>query len=248
MTIISRKAAKAAGQKYYFTGKPCKRGGHVEKRFVSSFLCMACARDKARERYNDLDYAQRQEVRTKRSSYFQQWRAVHREELLASSVVRNKVRKEQQPDYFKQYYAANKERRKQESQAWYRDNAEYADRRQRAYNAAHPEQVRANGRKSANKRRATQKSVFVEVVDPKVVFKRDQGVCGICLTSVDPAGPWEIDHIIPLSKGGEHSYANVQLSHRKCNRAKCARILEKASDGRRHDPARVDALDSVAHL
>ena len=53
MDIISRKDAKAQGLKHYFTGKPCKRG-HVELRLVSSEGCMACAADKARNRYHSV--------------------------------------------------------------------------------------------------------------------------------------------------------------------------------------------------
>ena len=66
--------------------------------------------------------------------------------------------------------------------------------------------------------------VFVEHVDPKVVFARDKGMCGICKSSVAPDSKWEVDHVIPISKGGAHSYDNVQLSHRKCNRAKWASL------------------------
>jgi 5-methylcytosine-specific restriction endonuclease McrA len=62
MQRITRKAAKAAGLKYYFTGKPCKRGGHIDKRFVSSFCCMTCAREKASETFRNLD-AEKREAR-----------------------------------------------------------------------------------------------------------------------------------------------------------------------------------------
>jgi hypothetical protein len=42
MEVISRSAAKAAGLKYFFTGKTC-RGGHVDVRFVSSYECRTCS-------------------------------------------------------------------------------------------------------------------------------------------------------------------------------------------------------------
>jgi 5-methylcytosine-specific restriction endonuclease McrA len=54
MDIITRKAAKLAGLKYYFTGKLCKRG-HIDKRFVSSFWCMTCGREKATEWFRRLE-------------------------------------------------------------------------------------------------------------------------------------------------------------------------------------------------
>ena len=64
---------------------------------------------------------------------------------------------------------------------------------------------------------------FVEDVSRGFVIKRDKYKCQICFTYVfetashhDPQYP-NIDHIVPLSKGGEHSYANVQLTCRSCN-------------------------------
>lgn len=68
---------------------------------------------------------------------------------------------------------------------------------------------------------------------------RDKGICQICHTPVD----WNdlelvkvryrygdnypsIDHIIPKSKGGLHSWNNVQLAHRICNSKKKDKIQE----------------------
>jgi Restriction endonuclease len=74
MECISRKAAKAAGLKYYFTGKPCKRGGHIDKRFVSSFSCMTCSREKAKEDWDNSD----PEWHRKRTAYNQsRWHHDH---------------------------------------------------------------------------------------------------------------------------------------------------------------------------
>lgn len=63
---------------------------------------------------------------------------------------------------------------------------------------------------------------FVEDVDPQAVWERNRGVCGICGEGVQPPGGEEftIDHIVSLRNGGEHSYANVQSAHRRCNSRK----------------------------
>lgn len=75
-----------------------------------------------------------------------------------------------------------------------------------------------------HKERAKLRLVKVETVDPIKVFKRDGWICQICKcklrnkdrgTYKDTAP--ELDHIIPLSKGGEHSYRNTQCACRKCN-------------------------------
>jgi len=77
-----------------------------------------------------------------------------------------------------------------------------------------PDQVRAHG----SLRRARLRGVTVEKVLPSVVFNRDKGVCGICKKEIE--GKYELDHIIPLAKQGEHSYKNMQLAHPTCNRVK----------------------------
>lgn len=69
--------------------------------------------------------------------------------------------------------------------------------------------------------RARQYGAFVEDVHPLVLLERDDGVCGICGDDVDPFC-FDIDHVVPISRGGEHSYANTQVAHRSCNSSKKA--------------------------
>jgi hypothetical protein len=68
-------------------------------------------------------------------------------------------------------------------------------------------------------RRARKRNQFVENVYRSKVFKRDAGICGICHEAVDPLD-WHLDHVRPLARGGEHSYANTQVSHPVCNQRK----------------------------
>lgn len=62
------------------------------------------------------------------------------------------------------------------------------------------------------------------------LYKRDNGFCHICGLKCNledyvvtertiVCGDWypSIDHVIPLSKGGTHSWSNVKLAHRGCN-------------------------------
>lgn len=62
------------------------------------------------------------------------------------------------------------------------------------------------------------------------LFIRDKGVCQICGMPTDPHDIENghirknyptLDHIVPLSKGGSHTWGNVQLAHMKCNAGKC---------------------------
>lgn len=66
---------------------------------------------------------------------------------------------------------------------------------------------------------------FVEPVSYKKLYERDHGICQICglpIVSNSEKDLWggTRDHIVPLSRGGEHSYVNCQLAHRICNSLK----------------------------
>ena len=61
------------------------------------------------------------------------------------------------------------------------------------------------------------------------VYARDGGICHICKKPVDSLN-WHMDHIIPLSLGGEHIYKNVAVSHPFCNTSKGNKILSEQSE------------------
>jgi len=71
------------------------------------------------------------------------------------------------------------------------------------------------------------RAVAVESVDPIKVFDRDGWRCQLCGKKTPKAkrGTYsrnapELDHIMPLSLGGEHSYRNTQCLCRSCNGSK----------------------------
>lgn len=98
--------------------------------------------------------------------------------------------------------------------------------------AANPEKIKRIQRKHRLTREARKRSAFVEAVDPQRVFARSEGICGICYEPVDHAEGWHVDHIIPLSKGGAHSYANTQLAHAVCNVKKADNLPAHGRGGR----------------
>ena len=82
----------------------------------------------------------------------------------------------------------------------------------------------------AARRRVLVQSQFVETVDRLIVFERDEWMCGLCGDDIDPdlchPHPMSasLDHIVPLSRGGDHSYDNSQAAHLRCNCSKGARM------------------------
>jgi 5-methylcytosine-specific restriction endonuclease McrA len=77
-------------------------------------------------------------------------------------------------------------------------------------------------------KRARKAAAFKERVDALVLYARDGGVCGICGLAVEMKDK-SVDHIIPLALGGEHSYANCQIAHFRCNAAKGARLWKRVA-------------------
>lgn len=85
---------------------------------------------------------------------------------------------------------------------------------------------RAHLRKKTQKRRALQRDPNAELIDRDAVGERDGWRCGICRRGVDRTLAYpdpmsaSLDHIVPLSLGGEHRLTNVRISHLTCNTAR----------------------------
>lgn len=86
------------------------------------------------------------------------------------------------------------------------------------------------------KRRAAARGSDAERFDPFEIFDRDGWRCHLCgMKTVKakrgthhPLAP-ELDHIIPISKGGPHTRANTACSCRRCNHAKGCEIIGQPS-------------------
>jgi hypothetical protein len=81
------------------------------------------------------------------------------------------------------------------------------------------------------KRRLQLRAAYREPIWLPSLIERDAGCCKICGWRVEvsrcvphPLAP-TIDHVIPISKGGLHTQANVQLAHFICNSRKGDKIL-----------------------
>jgi 5-methylcytosine-specific restriction endonuclease McrA len=58
----------------------------------------------------------------------------------------------------------------------------------------------------------------------KAVLARDGEVCSYCGTT---AGPFDVDHVVPRSRGGTNSADNLVVACAPCNRSKGARTPEE---------------------
>ena len=117
-----------------------------------------------------------------------------------------------------------KERHRQESVRYYRSHREKCLARARRWREEHREAYRLMSLRSAHRRMARLRAAFVEDVDLVDLGNRDGWLCGVCHVDVMPADA-SLDHVFPVSKGGEHSYANAQLAHLRCNQRKNAKVV-----------------------
>jgi len=60
---------------------------------------------------------------------------------------------------------------------------------------------------------------YAVLVLRRLIWERDDGVCGVCLEPV-ALEKMHLDHVIPVSLGGEQAWDNLQPAHPVCNRKK----------------------------
>lgn len=99
-----------------------------------------------------------------------------------------------------------------------------------------PECSKARTKRMAHERkdkRLNDLNVVDKDISLKTLYKRDKGICYICGGKCDfkdharngsnfisgPTYP-SVDHVVPLARGGKHSWDNVKLAHHLCNAKK----------------------------
>lgn len=91
----------------------------------------------------------------------------------------------------------------------------------RIYQQTHPERCKA----AAHKHRALklQAQGTHTAQDIQKQYKNQQGKCYYCRKKVGIT--YDVDHVIPLSKGGTNDPSNLVIACPHCNRSKCDKIV-----------------------
>jgi 5-methylcytosine-specific restriction endonuclease McrA len=197
--------------------------------------------EKARRRAYYL--ANREVIKARTLTYYY----AHREVALAKMKKRYWADPEARREYTRQYNLLHPERmaryRLDNAEALRQHKAEYDRRpenaeRIRQYNRDHYERNKSTDdykarRLTINTRRRIQKlgggAGVVDTIEIAKLVERDGWTCKLCGRAINPLlthgdlGYRTVDHVIPLALGGEHSYANTQLAHMRCNMSKGSR-------------------------
>jgi len=128
------------------------------------------------------------------------------------------------------WYQKNAVRDRRNSAAWNRSNHQRAQHNLTLWRQNHPDQARAHvQRRRAKLCCAPGLGWTAEEIQTlnAVIY---QNTCIYCLKEVAP-GSLEIDHVVPLSRGGTNFPDNLVLSCRSCNSSKHARLLSVWKNG-----------------
>jgi len=146
----------------------------------------------------------------------------------------------------KEYYHGNKEVVLKKQKEYKRKNKDKISLRNKEYRINNSEAIREinrlyyksdrglfSGRVNSNKRLALKKSTgdgTVNIDSLKSLFEHQKGICNHCECEIyinakrGEVGHPNIDHVIPLSKGGKHVIENIQWLCATCNLSKGNRL------------------------
>ena len=198
MEVISKEEARQAGQLYYCTGKPCKRG-NIGPRLVSNGACRCedCKVEgkKAVKRWYDADP---ERLKVKERLRYQR----HKEKL----KIKDKKFREENPDYYPNYYLRNKERYNENAKRHYENNKEWYFSRT----------LKRNKRKKEATPLWAKQEDFNELIELRDQMRDATGF------------DWDIDHIIPLNArkaSGLNCKENLQIIPSVLNRNKGNKMI-----------------------
>lgn len=199
---VSPKEAKEKGLDHYFTGKPCRRG-HVSVRNAKGATCLACSREVRRE-----------------------WRRDNPDRTKEIAKIGYAKNKDHYNQICKNYYAKNRKARLERSSKWHAENKQKANAASKAWRSKNPDSVNLyNHRRKARIRGQGGRFTAADIANLK---KLQNGKCALFAHCGQPLmvgkkRNYQVDHIMPLARGGTHDRTNLQLLCRKCNLAKHAR-------------------------
>lgn len=211
MELMSRKDAKQAGLKRYYTGRVCPRG-HVSERYVSTMGCVACnfAIDaKIKE--------QRQAARAAKPLSPRQAAAqrgdTHYVPATPCSKCGSSKRRTVNGTCYECTATAMRVR--------YQEDAEVRNNRA-AYRKREAEAVKAHVRKRRAVQHNAQGSHTAD--DIADLFDEQEGRCPYCNVFLRS---WHVDHKTPLTRGGSNDKNNLQLTCATCNTRKHTKTDEE---------------------
>lgn len=250
MDIISRSKAQALGLKRYFNGKQCK-WGHLAERYTYNKACLGCLKHISDEAKAATEMRRKAASPTARqiaqasgaSTYFTGKPCPSGHVALRMTASRACV--ECQKEYvrnnkdhgnryaaewrarniekvaaaLKRYRENNGPLLRKRSRSAYEKDVDKNRLRTKRWREKNPEGVRAHAMTRLVRKRGVSGAYTAGDVQALMAFQN--GKCINCRCGIRKL--FHVDHVMPLSKGGENNRLNIQLLCVKCNLRKHAK-------------------------
>lgn len=190
--------------------------------------CMTCKAEKPVSDFPQYAYTYNRCRACKRAQRNASYRR-NREREIAKQKARFKAKYYADLEASRKYWREQKRRWVAKNPGAWRADMEAVRRRsrewRRKFRIEHPEEARARDRRfSFDKNAKRRGAIGAKRVDRKKIRARDGMRCHICRRKVSEKD-LHFDHVIPISKGGEHCEENVVVTHKACNLKKAAKVL-----------------------
>jgi 5-methylcytosine-specific restriction endonuclease McrA len=158
-----------------------------------------------------------QKNREKRNAVSKAWRERNKEKM--AEIKR--VSKEKHPETELNYRKRNKDRLNEKAREWALKNPEKRKETFRAYRKRNPNKVLDS---SSLRRARINKGKIIRFTAKQLKERLSVygGKCWMCGSKAD-----QIDHVLPLAKGGPHILSNLRPACGPCNRKKSDKIIKK---------------------
>jgi 5-methylcytosine-specific restriction endonuclease McrA len=195
--------------------------------------CRKCVREynqDNKDKIAERDKKYHQANKEKRNNYSIEYSRLNKDKITEYKKKYNQENvekiKEYQQEYHKTYQETNKEKGLQRSKEHYQKNKEKYAERSKKY--CQTERGKSVSYRSRLKRRSYKHKVIFTPIERKQILDRDNWECKNCGIKVHDrrTGEWNtpdkahIDHVVPISKGGNSEPKNLRVLCRTCNLSK----------------------------
>ena len=142
------------------------------------------------------------------------------ESIRLASIRFNKNHPERRIEISLAYRKRNQEERNRQSRLYYQNNKEYFHQHHLAWSRKNKIRIKVIDAKQYARRKGAKGTDRVTAEEWQEILRSFSFKCGIC----KKRKVLEMDHIIPLSKGGVHLASNIQPLCRSCNSSKGNRL------------------------
>lgn len=215
--------ARKRGDKYYYTGKPCKHG-HYAVRKVSNKRCSECGRksyrkwrEANRERERERARQWRIDNLERKRENERRWREANRERARNYARRWAEANYERKRENLRRWRGANREHSREYARRWYETNSERAREKNRQWCKNNLDKNRYyEHTRRARKHGNGEAMTSAEYREWEAAQEKKCFYCDADLSN----GSYTVDHIVPLSKGGVHQANNLCIACKPCNFSK----------------------------